>query len=170
MHTMTITSIRMTTLVLVASAALIGCDAAGPSAPPSPWPTELPAAEQTLSQEDREVLEEAKRRKAELRDLKANPGKYIGMDNWTMYDKGIINDYTQVTAAKLRNSSAFDVVDIEGEFEYRSRSGAVLATVPIKFRGEVRAGEVANLGASARTISGHAAQGNLVVTKLRVRE
>ena len=164
-------SLRSTHRILVCaliSAASFSCDrdsARGVRGAP-----EVPSDNQTLSREDREILDAAKRKKAELKDLRAHPNRFIQMEQWNSFDKGIINDYTEVTEVKMTNSSSFDVRDITGEFTYMSKQKEVMATVPIKLEGELRAGETKELKASTRTISGKAHGGTLTVKSVTVRE
>ena len=130
--------------------------------------------EREVSREDREILEAAKRRKTELDDLRRMPATYVRMAHvenaWTHHDEGIINDYSNVTEIVIHNSSHFDVSDIEGEFTYHGANDSVLAKVPVKLAGEVRAGETTRLKADARTIRGAAKAGAFRVSSVRVRE
>jgi hypothetical protein len=151
-------------LLLCAAPILSACDA--PSGPVA-----LLAHDRGISREDREILDEAKRRKAELQEVRSTPAKYVTMaGGWTNYDKGIINDYSDVTEIVVHNASSFEVSDIEGEFTFRSKSDKVLAKVPVKLIGELRAGETKRLKTVGRTIEGSAAQGTLEVTSVLVHE
>lgn len=124
-----------------------------------------------LTREDRQLLDEVKRAEEARRDLEAHPNRYIQMvGKWNSFDKGIINTYTKVTGAELRNSSEFDVSDIKGEFTYHAGDGSVMATVPIEFEGELRAGETKALEARSQEISGGARGGTLKVTSVRLRK
>jgi hypothetical protein len=124
-----------------------------------------------LTPADRQLLDNVKRAEEAKKDLEVHPARYITMvGDWQSYDKGIINTYTKVTSAEVRNGSDFDVSDIRGEFTYYAGDGSVMATVPITFEGELRAGETKKLQADSQEISGGASKGELTVKSVRVRK
>lgn len=157
--------------ILIAAWLIVGCDgsqirsSAGAGSPAS-----SPDPEQTLSVEDREILDGAKRKAAELRELRADPSGFVEMGEWNAVDNGLINTYSRATSAELTNLSSFDVRDISGEFIYIDKNGAIMAKVPVSFEGELLAGETKKMKVRARNISGKAEIARLIVTNLTVRE
>lgn len=160
--------------VLVTLSLLASCDNndnSGNNPPPAPTNNETPPPPSNeISEEDRKILEEVKQKEQAKQDILANPSNYIEPGQWTKYDKGIINNYTQATAIKFTNNSQFYVRNITGNITFFSASEDELGTVPFSATGELAPNETADLEVSSGEITGNAEKANIKVTSVRVSD
>jgi hypothetical protein len=123
-----------------------------------------------VSAEDRQLLDDMKQKKVERADLEASPWKYVtsGDGKVAVFDKGIINTYTEIRGYPLHNQSRFDIVSLEAEVKMMRADDTVIATVPVQFKGGLLAGENKVLEASSSTVQGGAAKFTVHVTKVKL--
>jgi hypothetical protein len=86
-----------------------------------------------------------------------------------VFDKGILNTYTEIRGFPLHNTSEFDVVGLEADVKMLKADGTVLATVPVHFRGGLLAGENKVLEATSATVQGDTAKFFVQVTSVKLR-
>ncbi|GEM_PF-6869837 len=160
--------------LLVTLSLLASCennDDSGNNPPPTPTDNETPPpASNEISEEDRKILEEVKAKEQAKQDILANPSNYIEPGQWSKYDKGIVNRYTQATAIEFTNNSQFYVRNITGNITFFSESGDELGTVPFSATGELAPDETATLEVSSGEITADANKANINVTSVRVSD
>ncbi|MCB1047534.1 MAG: zinc ribbon domain-containing protein [Calditrichaeota bacterium] len=74
-------------------------------------------------------------------DVLQNPTQYLEVSDIQTYDKGIINDYRQLTGFILKNKSMFPLRDVSGSVEWLSASEAKLGSTTFKLAGSILAGD-----------------------------
>ncbi len=76
----------------------------------------------TSAQQQQQVLSAAQRRQQEIGDLRikveAHPNNYLKGEIYEVYNKGIINDYCQLTSLRVINNSPFQLKDVSGRVEW----------------------------------------------------
>ena len=103
---------------------------------------------QQLEREKRELeARESAQRAAEQREkqaldeLKSNPGKYLRVANHEVHDKGIVNDYRQLSSLTIENQSKHAVKSIRGTVEWVDASGNVSGSTSFSIDGTITAGD-----------------------------
>lgn len=103
----------------------------------------------------------------ERASLMANPNAFLDTSDLVNYDKGIINDYRQLTSVTVLNRSHFPVQNMSGDVEWVNESGARVASMPFTLKGSIAAGDTKRFSQAEGTLSNGTVQSS--ARKLRVK-
>jgi hypothetical protein len=165
---------RATAFVAAIVVALLGCEDEAPRKKKRIIVEETAEVEQTSDQEarlkqERQQLEREKRelearesaqRAAEqreqqvLQELKSNPGKFLRIANHEVRDKGIVNDYRQLSSLTIENQSKHAVKAIRGTVEWIDASGNVAGSTSFSIDGTITAGDTKTFERGRGLVSG----------------
>jgi hypothetical protein len=152
---------RATAFVTAIVVALVGCEDEAPRKKKRIIVEETAELDQASDQEARLKLErqqldrekrelearESAQRAAEqreqqmLQELKSNPGKYLRIANHQVRDKGIVNDYRQLSSLTVENQSKHAVKSIRGTVEWIDGAGNVAGSTAFSVEGTITAGD-----------------------------
>jgi hypothetical protein len=90
---------------------------------------------------------------AEKARLRSQPDLFLQTSNLTYYDKGIINDYRQLTGVTVLNKSKYPVNNLQGEVDWIGSNGAKAGSVPFTLSGSIPAGDTKTFSSAAGTLS-----------------
>jgi hypothetical protein len=85
--------------------------------------------------------DEAKQLADAKAQLVADPSAYLEASDIGYYDKGIINDYRQVTRMRVMNRSKFPVTSVSGDIDWMDDGGAKVGSMPFSVSGSIAAGD-----------------------------
>jgi len=92
-------------------------------------------------EELRKAEEEKRRLDTEKERVVATPSQFLESSELEYFDKGIINDYRQLTSARVLNKSRFALRDIQGEVDWIDDNGQKVGSVPFFLKGSIPAGD-----------------------------
>jgi len=127
-----------------------------------------------VAREQERLREEAEERKAEEEKLRIrrerdailkNPGIVLEPDGFEYFDKGIINDYRQLSKMSVMNKSKYALTDIAGEVDWLDSEGQKVGSVPFTLTGSIPAGDTKWFSKAAGTL----ANGTLQTSAKRIR-
>lgn len=117
---------------------------------------------------DRILLEQLKQKEMEKQQLLNDPDTQIESGQWEKFDKGIINDYTQVVGCNFTNNSKFAVTGITGNVTIMTDNEAVIGTIPFSADGVLLAGETKKLKVNSGEISGKGAKAKFDIQSVKI--
>lgn len=91
------------------------------------------------------------------------PSVFLDWSDASYFDKGIINDYRELTELRVTNKAKWAIGNITGEVDWLHSNGGKFASVPFTLKGTVPSGATqkfteANGTLSSRTIEGAASK------------
>lgn len=104
--------------------------------------------------------------KLEAEKQKVRTGQYLTTSDLTYYDKGIINDYRQLTGMAVLNRSKFPVMNLSGDVEWIWDNGARAASMPFVLKGSIAAGDTKTFSTSDGSMQNGTVQTG--ATKVRI--
>lgn len=99
-----------------------------------------------VRQAQQRVIEDAKQAEAQALeqaklDLRKSPEKHLIAGDLQYYDKGIINEYRQLTKMSVLNRSKFAVTRLAGEVDWFDDNGGKIGSTNFSLRGSIPVGE-----------------------------
>lgn len=93
------------------------------------------------------------KRRADLRAaVLENPGRYLEESELKYFDKGIINNYRQLTGFALLNKSPFALRDLRGHVEWLNDNGEPAGSTPFSLKGSIPAGDTKRFSTDSGTM------------------
>lgn len=117
---------------------------------------------------DRILLEQLKQKEMEKQQLLNDPDTQIESGQWEKFDKGIINDYTQVVGCNFTNNSKFAVTGISGSVTIMTDNETVIGTIPFSSDGVLLAGETKKLKLTSGEISGKGTKATFDIQSVKI--
>jgi hypothetical protein len=109
---------------------------------------------------------EADAKEAAKKDMAANPDKYLEERDLGFYDKGIINDYRQLSKLTVDNKSAFKITDLKGNVEWLTSDGQAVGSSPFSLNGAIKAGDSETFSTDAGTLTAGTIEGAAFKAKI----
>ena len=142
-------------IFMLLSGLLISCNRSEPSP-------------EKVSDADRVLLEQLKQKEQEKIALLANPDPFIVGGKWEKFDKGIINDYTQVTGCEFTNNSKFAVTSISGNITVYTSKNVEIGSIPFNAEGVLLAGETKTLKINSGELSGKGERALFTIKSVKI--
>lgn len=125
------------------------------------------AREQALAMQRAAEQAEVKRRVDQRAEVLQNPTGFLEVSEIAFFDKGIINDYRQLTGFTLLNKSPFPLKDLKGTVEWVSNDGESAGSTPFSLHGSISAGDTKKFSTSSGTMKSGTVQTG--ASKLRIK-
>jgi hypothetical protein len=112
-------------------------------------------------------VEEAARVAQAREQLVKSPSTYLEASDVRYFDKGIVNDYRQITQMRVLNKSKFPVTDVQGEVDWTDDAGRKTGSVPFSIRGSIPAGDTKQFAAQDGSLTNGALQTSVTHAAVR---
>jgi type II secretory pathway pseudopilin PulG len=125
------------------------------------------AREQALAMQRAAEQAEVKRRADQREEVLRNPNGFLETSEITSFDKGIINDYRQLTGFTLLNKSPFPLKELKGTVEWVNNDGESAGSTPFSLHGSISAGDTKKFSTDSGTMKSGTLQTG--ASKLRLK-
>lgn len=115
----------------------------------------------------REAEERQAAERAEKQGVASNPGSVLNASGFETLDKGVINDYRQLTKVTILNRSKYALRRISGQVEWLTSDGGFVGASPFDVEGSIPAGDTKTFSVSAGTLRSGTIQGSASSLRLR---
>jgi hypothetical protein len=99
------------------------------------------------------VAAEAARLEAEKQAIRENPGLALDTREYSTYDRGLINDYTQLVSATITNRSKYALESLRGEAKWFDRKDNYLGSTAFTLVGSIAAGDTKTFSVASKTLT-----------------
>jgi hypothetical protein len=96
--------------------------------------------------------EESSRKEREKASIRQDPSRYLESSDLEYFDKGILNDYRQLTRISILNKSNYALRNIAGEVDWVNGEGEKVGSVPFTVKGSIPAGDTKRFSKDAHTL------------------
>ena len=125
------------------------------------------AREQALAVQRAAEQAEVKRRADQREEVLRNPNGFLETSEITSFDKGILNNYRQLTGFTLLNKSPFPLKELKGTVEWVNDDGESAGSTPFSLQGSISAGDTKKFSTSNGTMKSGTLQTG--ASKLRLK-
>lgn len=101
--------------------------------------------------------------------VRSNPDAVLEVTGYAAYDKGIINDYRQVTEMTVLNRSKFALHNMSGDVEWVGKDGRGVGAIPFSLKGSIPAGATVKFTKDAGTLTNGTLQTSAKAARITFR-
>lgn len=125
------------------------------------------AHEQALAMQRAAEEAEAKRKADQRAQVLQNPNGFFDVSEVVYFDKGIINDYRQLSAFTLLNKSPYPLHEMNGTIEWVKDNGESAGSTPFSLKGSIPAGDTKKFSKNDGTLESGTLQSDAANYRLK---